>query len=73
MTALVALVALLLRLRDPMLVAASGPSAVVRLSRRARTIVRPASGPIVRTTTFRLARVITHSVRRPFWSAIRTT
>ena len=39
-----------------MLVAASGPSAVARLSRRAHTITRPASGPIVGTTTFTLAR-----------------
>ena len=39
-----------------MLVAASGPSAVVRLSGRAGTITRPASGPIVGTTTSTLAR-----------------
>lgn len=38
-----------------MLVAASGPSAVVRLSPRARTITRPASGPTVGTTKFTLA------------------
>ena len=39
-----------------MLVVASGPSAVVRLSPRARTITRPTSGPTIGTTTFRLAR-----------------